>query len=340
MQYGVCLTGGVQPWQILQQDETGYASLSLEGTYALARLSADVPIVFTDVEDRPAAIRVRLVREDSGEPVVNWQPCVIGPGHTWRAAIDSSPAGGLYRVESIIEYEGWDASVTRGDMVHHIGVGDNYLIAGQSNAAGRSKSPVMDAPEPGIHMLRLNGAWDMATHPLTETTNTRYPGNYENHNPGHSPWLHFAKCLKRKLNYPIGLINVAYGGAPLKWWNPEENGALLSNALALLSDTHTGVRGVLWFQGEAEGYENGGEDYAARFCAFVRSLRAGLNKPSLPVITVQLNRCMEGVTEHLNRQWGMVREAQRSIPRTQPGIYGAIQRPALYDFIHLASESI
>lgn len=341
MEYGVRLVGGVQPWQILQQDETGHASLSIEGTYALARLSEDVPIVFTRVEDRAVVIRVRIVREDSGEPVIHWKPCAIEPGHSWRVTLHRIPAGGLYRIESIIEYEGWDGlSVTRGDMVHHIGVGDNYLIAGQSNAAGRSKSPVMDAPEPGIHMLRLSGAWDMATHPLTETTNTRYAGNYENHNPGHSPWLHFAKCLKRELNHPIGLVNAAYGGAPLKWWNPEENGALLSNAVSLLSDTHTQVRGVLWFQGEAEGYENAAEDYADRFSALVSSLRAQLNKPHLPVITVQLNRCMEGVTDHLDRQWGMVREAQRSAPKSQPGVFVVPSNDlALYDFIHLASES-
>lgn len=340
MQYGVSITGGVMPWQILQQGVNGTASLQLEGSYQLARLSSDVPIVFSAIGDRLTTISARVVDEDSGEPVVNWQACTVLKGGKWHVSL-TLPAGGLYRVETKLEYEGWDGlSVTRGDMVHHIGVGDVYLIAGQSNAAGRSKSPVYDPPEIGVHMLRLSGSWSLATHPMTDATDTRYAGNYENHNPGHSPWLHFGKYLKRVLNYPIGLVNVAYGGAPLSWWNPDENGALLDNALSLLRGTNTKLRGLLWYQGEAEGYETAAESYAQRFAAFVQHLRASIAEPVLPVILVQLNRCMEGANEHLNRQWGQVREAQRMAPKRIPNVFVVPSNDlSLYDFIHISSES-
>jgi len=66
-----------------------------------------------------------------------------------------------------MEYQGWDGlSSTRGDMIHNIGVGDVFVVAGQSNAAGRAKNPVEDAPELGVHLLRDSGVWDLATHPL------------------------------------------------------------------------------------------------------------------------------------------------------------------------------
>ena len=87
----------------------------------------------------------------------------------WHVAFDV-PAGGLYRVETYMEYEGWDGlSSTRGDMVHNIGVGDVFVAAGQSNAAGRAKDPIEDGPELGVHLLRPSGRWDLATHPLGET---------------------------------------------------------------------------------------------------------------------------------------------------------------------------
>lgn len=340
MQYGVCIKGGVRPWQILQQDDNGTSTLNLHGTYGLARLSSDVPIRFSPVEDSPTSIWARAVEEDTGEPIVDWLACELHGRGEWRISM-ILPVGGLYRIETKMEYEGWDGlSVTRGDMVHHVGVGDVYLISGQSNAAGRSKSPIYDPPEMGVHMLRLSGVWAPATHPMTETTDTKYAGNYENHNPGHSPWLHFGKELKRALNYPIGLVNAAYGGAPLSWWNPAENGALLKNALTLLDDTGTGVRGLLWYQGEAEGYENAGETYGQRFAAFIGQLREALAKPSLPVILVQLSKCLEGANEHLNRQWGLVREAQRRAPADIPDAFVVPANDlALYDFIHISSES-
>ncbi len=81
--------------------------------------------------------------------------------------------------------------------------------------------------------------------------------------------------------------------------------------LEMLADYDIHPRAVLWYQGEAEGYEDSAQTYLERFAAFVRHTRAALGQPELPFLTVQLNRCMEGPSEKLDRQWGMVREAQR-----------------------------
>ena len=96
----------------------------------------------------------------------------------------------------------------------------------------------------------------------------------------------------------------AYGGAPLRWWNPEENGALYYNMLEQLADYELHPKAVLWYQGEAEGYETAAGTYLARFTQFVGALRRDLNQPELPVITVQLNRCMTPCDTALDRQWG------------------------------------
>lgn len=340
MKYGVVIERGAAPWQIFQQGSDGTACITLEGTCHPVHLSQELPLQFSAVDTAKITVKARIALESTGESVLPWTECEVLDGGRWRICFAHVPAGGLYRVETYMEYEGWDGlSCTRGDMVHNIGVGDVFVIAGQSNAAGRAKNPVADDPELGVHVLRPNARWELATHPLGETTGAVHVGNYENHNPGHSPWLHFAKRLKRELGYPIGLVPCAYGGAPLRWWNPEENGALFRNMLEMLADYALRPKAVLWYQGEAEGFENSAETYLARFSAFVHATREALQMPELPFFTVQLNRCMENPGEALDRQWGIVREAQRQAryALAHVAVVPAADL-ALYDFIHNSAE--
>ena len=341
MDFGVTIQWGAAPWQIFQQGPEGTAPIALGGGYTGVRLSQELPLTFSPVPCPRPVIKARVAREDTGESVIPWTDCAIPEEGRWEVRFPAVPAGGLYRIETTMTFEGWDdLCCTRGDMVHNIGVGDVFAIAGQSNAAGRAKNPVADPPCLEVHMLRPSGRWDLATHPLGETTGAVHTGNFENHNPGHSPWLHFAKRLRQELGYPIGLVPCAYGGAPLRWWNPEENGALLDNMLAMLGDYDLHPRAVLWYQGEAEGYEDSAGTYLARFTAFVERLRQALGQPELPILTVQLNRCMEGPCERLDRQWGMVREAQRQARYAIPHLTVVPAADlALYDFIHDSSES-
>ncbi|HCQ00632.1 MAG TPA: hypothetical protein DIT99_08015, partial [Candidatus Latescibacteria bacterium] len=84
-----------------------------------------------------------------------------------------------------------------------MGVGDLWIIAGQSNAAGYGRGPALDPPELGIHILKNEEVWDVAAQPLNDTTRSTHP-NLEQANPGHAPYLRFARDLKSALGYPIG----------------------------------------------------------------------------------------------------------------------------------------
>lgn len=341
MNFGVTITHGAVPWQIFQQGPNGTASIRIGGKYHLARLSQELPLQFSSVPHVKTTVKARIASVSNGESVIPWTECTVMDHENWEIAFSNVPAGGLYRIETYMDYEGWDGlSCTRGDIIHNIGVGDVFVIAGQSNAAGRAKNPVTDEPELGVHVLRASAQWELATHPLSETTRAKYRGHYENHNPGHSPWLHFAKRLKSTLGYPIGLVPCAYGGAPLRWWNPEENGALFANMMKILKEYKLRPKAVLWYQGEAEGYENSAETYLKRFQAFVDQTRATLDLPTLPFLTVQLNRCLEKSNGTLDRQWGIVREAQRQAAHLLKHVTVVPTTDlALYDFIHNASES-
>ena len=340
MNYGVTIDEGASEWQIFQQSADGTAAITITGHWNRIHLSQELPLIFEQVTVGSPTIKARIAYEANGESVLPWTLCEAGEDGTWRITFHKVPAGGLYRIETYMEYEGWDGlSCTRGDMVHHIGVGDIFVVAGQSNAAGRAKNPVEDAPQLGVHLLRNSGKWTLASHPLGETTGSIHIGHYENHNPGHTPWLHFAKILMRELGYPIGIIMSAYGGAPLRWFNPEENGALTKNMLEQLEQYQLRPKAVLWCQGEAEGYENSAHNYLERFTAFVESLRRSLENPSLPFITVQINRCLNETTQALDHQWGMVREAQVRAMDTIPDVYTIPSNDvAMYDFIHNSSQ--
>ena len=340
MDFGVTITGGVSPFQIFQQNERGTASIRICGKCRRVHLSQELPLEFSPVGYGAVTVKARVALESSGENIVPWTLCHVQNDEEWDVTFAEVPAGGPYRIETYMDYEGWDGlSCTRGDMVHHIGVGDVFVIAGQSNAAGRAKDPVEDPPEIGVHLLRDSGKWDLAAHPLGETTDSVHLGHFENHNPGHTPWLHFAKILKRTLGYPIGLVMCAYGGSPLRWWNPAENGALTKNMLEMLADYDLHPKAMLWYQGEAEGFENSAETYFNRFSAFVASVRSALGQPELPVITFQLNRQFCECGLELDRQWGIVRQAQADAMHRLKKVWTlATQDVAMFDFIHNAAS--
>ena len=170
-----------------------------------------------------------------------------------------------------MEYQGWDGlSSTRGDMIHNIGVGDVFVVAGQSNAAGRAKNPVEDAPELGVHLLRDSGVWDLATHPLGETTGSVHQGHFENHNPGHTPWLHFAKLLKRELGYPIGIVMSAYGGRRCAGGTRRKTVRCISICLSSLQITSCTRRPCSGTGGEAEGLRKRSGDLSCPLYAVCR----------------------------------------------------------------------
>lgn len=324
---GVMILEGPQDWSIGQQRE-GYGQFQLSGKW--------VEPEGTEAGERQ--VYVRIVDEASAVSVIPWTAAEMLPEQAWAAKLVQVPAGGLYRIETCLQINGNKAMewAIRGDMVHHVGIGDLWIIAGQSNAAGYGKGPVQDPPEFGIHLLRHSGKWDLATHPFNESTDTIHAANRELANPGHSPFLAFSRIVKRHVGYPIGLLQTALGGSPLKAWNPEEDGALYRNMIDIVRSAGGDVAGMLWYQGCSDCNPAERHTYAERFRVFVDRTRAELDKASLPVVTVQLNRyTVPDAPVEEDISWGMVREQQRMASHDIPHvtIVPAIDCP-LSDEIH------
>ena len=323
MQTGVIIDSGLIDWQIIQQ-ENGYGKICLKGHYLTSQDKFNVHVW------------VRVLREDNSEPLVFWKCAENDGDNSWGIVIPSIPVGGLYRVETCLKEDEciYFADALRGDMIHHIGVGDVYVIAGQSNSSGFGKDSVMDEPILGVHLLKNSNRWDLATHPMNDSTNTKHSVNQETINSGHSPYLSFAKYLKKELGYPIGLIQTALGGSPLSKWNPKEDGALYQNMIEIIEEQNGVITGVLWYQGCTEACEELHENYYERFREFTNELRTHL-KASVPIFTVQLNRLTECSSDIKNTAWSSIREDQR---RASKEIENVFMVPAIdgtmSDLIH------
>lgn len=333
VQIGAVIDSGLTDWQIVQQNARGYGSISLSG-----RWFADATLPGIGV------VHVRVLQETTGAALsraLDWTPTKTSDDGTWEAHLEV-PAGGLYRIETRYVPPGSPAPewAPRGDIRHFVGVGDLWIIAGQSNSAGYGRGPIDDPPTLGVHLLRNNEQWALAAHPLNDSTDTRHTANREAGNPGHAPYLQFGRTLQRTLGYPIGLVQTALGGSPLTAWNPTEPdpAPLFDNMVHCARLAGGRVRGVLWYQGETDtGTDELATSYADRFCATVRAWRDALDMPQLPVLTVQLNRVSDPLRTDAADRWTIVRDAQRRIPERIDGVFvvPALDLP-LSDLIHIS----
>src|SRR5689334_17258394 len=120
---GVKITDGPQDWQIFQRDHDGFAAITLAGTW--------------EADEIEFYIQARVVDENLNMPVtayLDWQDAVLDTAaKRFSITLERVPQGGLYRVETRVKRpQAEDTRPLRGDLIHHIGVGDIFVIAGQS----------------------------------------------------------------------------------------------------------------------------------------------------------------------------------------------------------------
>lgn len=317
----VMIDSGLVDWQILQQDQNGYAKVTLRGRWS-TMIRRDNP-----------EVRVRIAREGTYTAVsrsYDWVRAEMnvnenlpedqaGKSGTWTVTLDRIPRGGPYRLDTLIG-GGEDAMEWRngGVAINFFCVGDIFLIAGQSNASGTAKSPVDDPAEIGVHEYLPRGGWRLATHGWN-----------------HHPWLAFAKTLKKELGYPIGLIPTAVGGSEISRWDPIQQGDLYNAMSQCIQGAGGAVKGVLWYQGESDVGEQRRPEYKARFTRFAAGVRELTREPELPIITVQLNRVLR---KDDAIGWEAIREYQRQLSHELQAVYLiSVFESVLCDIIHNGS---
>ena len=320
MFYGVKITSGLQDWQVLQR-HGGQASAALKGRWELekgalrAGVSGAVPVW-------------RLVNEADQTPVIPWTACdrQTGGGNwsgeeaggEWEAEI-TLPQGGPYRLETSLDAvslhtgEHW---MFRGDIRVHLGVGDVFCMAGQSNAAGYAKGPAYDPPDVRVRLLRNSGRWDMAAHPMNDATDAADCVNAPMGITGTSPFLSFGRRYADYTGLPVGLIQAAQGGSPIRRWDSVRDGDLFRNMLEKIGPSGD-VRAILWYQGCADADAENAALYAGSFSRLVEETRAAVGW-RIPFFTMQLNRYE---TQTDADSWAKIKESQRRAAEELPDVW-------------------
>lgn len=288
--------------QIFQQRD-GAADIAVSGRVM------DMPT------EEQGCVYAQLMREYDFTCVTRWVRCER-QGENYSGLLRGIPAGGHYQLrvkwapEEDVDFE------INGDVRFHLGVGDVWVIAGQSNSVGYGKTPIANETDPRAHLLALDGAWRDATAPLSEG----YAPLTEGYLTGASPYVSFANTLVRALNYPIGLVQTALGGTTIGAW--ASGGALAENLMERVHRVGGHVKGILWHQGCSDtGSAADANGYLAAFTQMVHDIRAALNEPRLPFLTVQLNKTFPLGDAEIGSRFACVKEAQRRAGETIDSVY-------------------
>ena len=166
---------------------------------------------------------------------------------------------------------------------------DLYILAGQSNMAGRGllTDSLKEIKNDRVWMLTKDFRWTVAKHPVHfDKPSIAGVG------PGLSFGIEMAKACPNK---QIGLIPCAVGGTSINVWQPgafdqatftypyDDASVRIAEAMK-----YGRVRGMLWLQGEADCNEAMASIYLDKLQVLVKRLRKLTGEKDLPVVIGEL----------------------------------------------------
>lgn len=254
------------------------------------------------------------------------QTAAVGSDGRWRVDLSPKPAGGPFELK---------ISATNKIVLSDVLFGDVWICAGQSNMgfslrrAKDADAEISTANYPNLRFLTVPAK--SATEPQTDFAATWEKCSPKTARDFSAVAYFFGRRLRETIQVPVGLIEVAWGGASCEAWieprllveHPElsglasparlektpENqqaGALRNGMLEPLKPF--AIKGVVWYQGEA----NAGRawQYRLLFPTLVESWRQDWEQGDFPFYFVQLANFMAPRPQPGNSSWAELREAQ------------------------------
>ncbi len=212
----------------------------------------------TKASEHSSTMEARLV---GAKTPAEWQKlATITSGVTEFHAEMNGPAGGWYRLEVRVKHANAIAAET---AVEHVGVGEIFVIAGQSNSANHGEE--RQQPKAGLVAAFHDGKWQLANDPQ--------PGASGN---GGSFIPPFGDAIAERFKVPVGIIGTGVGATSVREWLPrgqrfpnpptlignvtqlttgewESKGTLFDRLVTRMKQPGShGFRAVLWHQGESD----------------------------------------------------------------------------------------
>ncbi len=307
-------------------------------------------IVFTfgDARDASAAVRLprvfgsgMVLQRDAKIPVWGWgdvgeevtveiadekQTTTVDQTGRWRVDFSPKPAGGPFELK---------ISATNEVVFKDVLFGDVWICAGQSNMgfplrrAKDAQAEIAAANNPNLRFLTIPAK--SAKEPQTdfnaswETCSPKTAGAFS------AVAYFFGRRLGETLQVPVGLIEIAWGGATCEAWieprllleHPELSGLASPTRLEkTLENQRAGalrngmleplrpfaIKGVVWYQGES----NAGRAWQYRLLLplMIEGWRQDWEQGDFPFYLVQLANFMSPRPQPGNSSWAELREAQ------------------------------
>jgi hypothetical protein len=231
-----------------------------------------------------------------GKLPAGWQPATLDPqSGAFHAELELA-AGGWYTVELRLLRD--DAAVAHAE-VPHVGVGEVFIVAGQSNATNYGE--VRQQIRSGMVAAYSASGWTLANDPQPGVQDSSKNGSFI---PA------FGDDLYERYRVPIGIAAVGHGSTSVRQWLPkgdrfeipptmgkfvhnvapgvwESDGTLFDG---MMNTVHAlgrrGFRALLWHQGESDAHQQPAHDipaseYARMLERIIRVSRerAGLDYP-------------------------------------------------------------
>jgi len=225
------------PYQIVQRQDYNPALAHIHGSESAMGHGA-VPVRFTSAPPAGARLEYRAVPlKNAFGTGIEWTALKISGGGK-NSAMADVPAGGWYRFE-VRAVEG--SAVRAAGSVEPVGVGELFLIAGQSYADNCNDEQLrVQDPEGRVAVCDPGtGEWRIAHDPLPT------PSSYR----AGTLWPAFGDLLVPLARVPIGFVNVAFAATASAQWLP---GTPLFKNLIEGGKALGTFRAVLWQQGESD----------------------------------------------------------------------------------------
>lgn len=268
---------------------------------------------------------------------------VAGKDGSWRISLDAMPASSGPR-DLVVSGEN---TITLKDIL----VGDVWLCSGQSNMAwpvARATNASAEKASADYPAIRHIAVPQKKVESPDETIKADWTVcSPETVARWSAVGYFFGRELHRKLDVPIGLINSSVGGSPIEFWIPSTGFINIPELAEMAADSDSpfaipaetwrqrgcffngmiyplipyALRGVVWYQGEANGHLGEGVSYFHKQKALIKIWRDLWLQGDIPFYYVQLaNFGLVDTTDVAGgKGWPKLREAQMKcleIPRT------------------------